>query len=262
MNGTPVNPQLLEALVADSHIEDVFDSQLHDALANAMGQLPDRSSSVLQGHVDGHTLRSIAEDVEISLVHTHRLRHAAAAAMAVTLQNEPSVMRRLERASGKFVTWQAAAADAAADIESYGGELWWLEVDKALARLTELRDLMARAWVKGEVDLEADHLLLEAGSIALANAGTSLRDIVAVVIDKQRSYGVGNILAFGLVGIAVRMSDKVERLKNLVKTGYTPEHSEPLADTWLDIVGYAIVAVMLLRGTFELPLADASEVAA
>ncbi len=39
---------------------------------------------------------------------------------------------------------------------------------------------------------------------------------------KQQDYGSNNISKFGLFGVIVRMSDKIERLKNLKYAGLTP----------------------------------------
>jgi hypothetical protein len=75
------------------------------------------------------------------------------------------------------------------------------------------------------------------------------------VIGKQRDYGHGNILAFGLFGLVVRVSDKEARLQNLLGSKHEAVN-EPIADTWVDLVGYSLVALMLSRGWFELPLRE------
>jgi len=70
-------------------------------------------------------------------------------------------------------------------------------------------------------------------------------------IAKQKDYGHENILAFGELGLVVRANDKMARLKNLrTKEGVT----EPKLDAWLDLAGYSILALMLDRGWFTLPL--------
>jgi hypothetical protein len=72
-----------------------------------------------------------------------------------------------------------------------------------------------------------------------------------LVIRKQRDYSHANILAFGLYGVLVRANDKVARLKNLQgKEGV----NEPRLDSWRDLAGYSIIAIMLQRGWFELEL--------
>ena len=76
-------------------------------------------------------------------------------------------------------------------------------------------------------------------------------ELAELVCKKQHDYGHGNILAFGEFGVLVRTNDKVARLTNLVgKEGIT----EPRVDAWRDIAGYAIIALMLERGWFQLEL--------
>ncbi len=80
-------------------------------------------------------------------------------------------------------------------------------------------------------------------------------DLGELMFRKQHDYGPGNILAFGEFGILVRLNDKLERLKNLYKKGVEPAN-ESVEDTWADAANYAIIALMLRRGWFELPLAE------
>lgn len=66
---------------------------------------------------------------------------------------------------------------------------------------------------------------------------------LAVVFDnKQKDYGSQNIAKFGEKGVLVRVTDKIERLKNLLweKEGAAPAN-EALADTWDDIHVYACI---------------------
>jgi len=80
-------------------------------------------------------------------------------------------------------------------------------------------------------------------------------DIANLVCQKQTDYGTTNITMFGLEGIMIRLSDKINRLINLVQNDKHPEN-ESLQDTLTDIAGYAIIGLMLSHKTFELPLRD------
>lgn len=66
------------------------------------------------------------------------------------------------------------------------------------------------------------------------------------LIRKRADYGPGNLPKFGAYGVVVRLSDKVERLVNLVQptVARTPNY-ESIDDTWLDVAGYAILARMM-----------------
>jgi len=74
-----------------------------------------------------------------------------------------------------------------------------------------------------------------------------------VMLNRQQKYGSGNISAFGRVGVLVRLSDKVERLKTLLSKGNTAA-DESEEDTWLDIANYGLIGLMLLSGLWGLPM--------
>ena len=81
-------------------------------------------------------------------------------------------------------------------------------------------------------------------------------ELVVLLADKQHDYGHGNITAFGELGVLVRASDKMERLKNLhAKTRLEPR-TETIVDSWIDLAGYSIIALMLRRDWFNLPLRE------
>jgi hypothetical protein len=77
--------------------------------------------------------------------------------------------------------------------------------------------------------------------------------IAELIVSKQKDYGKSNILDFGEMGILIRSNDKFARLKNLILNNKNP-NNESKIDTWKDIAGYAIIALMLENGSFSLPL--------
>lgn len=81
-------------------------------------------------------------------------------------------------------------------------------------------------------------------------------EIAELIIKKQADYGTGNILKSPVgpeLGILVRLSDKLNRLANLHTKTKEPSN-ESLDDSWMDVAGYAFIALMVRRGKFELPL--------
>lgn len=83
-------------------------------------------------------------------------------------------------------------------------------------------------------------------------------EIADLVIRKQGDYGTGNILkspAGAEPGIVVRVGDKLNRLWNLL-TNHKEPSNESLDDSWQDVAGYSMIALMVRRGWFELPLED------
>jgi hypothetical protein len=69
---------------------------------------------------------------------------------------------------------------------------------------------------------------------------------------KQLDYGPGNIAAFGELGVLVRANDKIERLKNLHKTGRLNDpQNESVTDSWLDLSNYGIIAQLIRKGLWN-----------
>ncbi len=76
------------------------------------------------------------------------------------------------------------------------------------------------------------------------------QELKEMFIKKHKDYGKGNILDTGELGIAFRVSDKLNRLKHLIANRQEPQH-EPLEETWIDIGVYAVIAVLLRRSFFK-----------
>lgn len=162
-------------------------------------------------------------------------------------------------------TWEDAATAAAFQV--------WLRFEpkpmsiNALAVTSRFFDMIANeafghhhkhhTWLADRFGLLGARALWGA-DLATTEVKQHLARVVELIAGKQHDYGHGNILRFGVDGIIVRLSDKLARLENLTKRyADLPMRAanEPIADTWDDIVGYSIIAVMLVNDTFELPLA-------
>lgn len=76
------------------------------------------------------------------------------------------------------------------------------------------------------------------------------QELLQMFLKKHKDYGKGNILANKELGIAMRVSEKVERLKHLLMSGNTPSN-ETIEETWIDIGVYAVIAVLLRREQFQ-----------
>jgi hypothetical protein len=82
-----------------------------------------------------------------------------------------------------------------------------------------------------------------------------LDEMRELMISKQKDYGSKNIMEFGEYGVLVRANDKMARLKNLLQAGKEP-NNESVEDSWLDLANYAVIALMVRRGIFDLPMSD------
>ncbi|MBP9669799.1 hypothetical protein KBD75_00145 [Candidatus Woesebacteria bacterium] len=76
-------------------------------------------------------------------------------------------------------------------------------------------------------------------------------ELLATFIQKHKDYGKGNILSIKELGIAFRLTEKIERLKNLLMNPGTDPLNESIADNIKDIAVYAIVMEMFRRGEFQ-----------
>jgi hypothetical protein len=80
-------------------------------------------------------------------------------------------------------------------------------------------------------------------------------DLRLMLVRKHRAYG-HNLLRHGERGIWIRIDDKRDRMDHMDATGISTLEPEGPAEAWLDIAGYAIQAVMMRRGWFELPMSE------
>jgi hypothetical protein len=77
---------------------------------------------------------------------------------------------------------------------------------------------------------------------------------------KQQDYGSGNISLggdmsnendkkFAMLGITIRMNDKMQRLLNLIKEDKMP-NNESIEDTLIDISTYALMTIIVKKGVW------------
>ena len=74
--------------------------------------------------------------------------------------------------------------------------------------------------------------------------------LAEILKEKNDAYGdsfTKSVDKFGKTVIAVRLSDKFNRICNLIKRGEDKENDESLEDTLLDNAGYSILALKYLK---------------
>lgn len=79
-----------------------------------------------------------------------------------------------------------------------------------------------------------------------------LLDLGQLLVSKQADYGPGAVnRAPGgpLHGVMVRLHDKYERLRHLTEVGISPKH-ESIRDSFVDLANYAVIALMVIDGTW------------
>lgn len=137
------------------------------------------------------------------------------------------------------ITWNLCAAEALCTLDNWHPKTPLSEWDG---------DTIVARYDAGQRMLFGAAALVE-----LEQNGITKRDILDLLVRKQKDYGCENINRFGTTGLDVRLWDKLARLINLRKNGNTPEN-ESYLDTLMDIVGYTVIREMVLRDKFNLPV--------
>ncbi len=76
------------------------------------------------------------------------------------------------------------------------------------------------------------------------------QEFLQTFLKKHKDYGKGNVISIKELGISFRISEKAERLKNLLIKDDGPAN-ESIEDTWTDIAVYAIIGILYRRGWFQ-----------
>lgn len=134
-------------------------------------------------------------------------------------------------------------------------------IEQQIYELRELYFTAGQPQPDHEEETAVSHLFANIGAAAFdgyviagkALPSEAMKHILLTLCSKQAMYGHKNIAGFGIPGIIIRCWDKVQRLHNLEKHD-GPVLFEPELDSWLDITGYAILAMMWLNGWFMLDL--------
>lgn len=71
---------------------------------------------------------------------------------------------------------------------------------------------------------------------------------LSIFIKKNTDYG-DSFAKHGLIGVLIRLNDKIQRSLNITQTSVTLVESESIKDTLLDLHNYAAMALMLLNET-------------
>lgn len=77
-----------------------------------------------------------------------------------------------------------------------------------------------------------------------------LDEIEVLIKKKNEMYGDENIVKIGKQGVILRITDKIERLKNLFEKKINPPE-ETIEDTWQDIISYSVIGLMLERNRWK-----------
>jgi len=114
-------------------------------------------------------------------------------------------------------------------------------------------DEMIDRFFMGSDQLDSANYWLRLGALSVKSHKMDKEFVAKTLCEKQNDYGPENIARFMHKGIILRLHDKVARLENLINNGIEAKN-EAIDDTYMDIVGYAVIGLMLLDNSFFYPL--------
>lgn len=226
---------------------------LREAVARIVDELGERDLWIINACMsEGKSLQKIADELGITKTHVWRLRNAAFDKLRSVMVTDTTIRKTIRLAD----TWEQSAAQ-------WSIYLAGIQDERCTAvNIDTMRDyidaLEAAYWRPQSVDgvqRTFESLACMAIQESRIRETWDTGHVISTLCKKQNDYGHGNILKFGIYGVIVRMSDKVERLANLLKKDVKAQN-ESTDDTLLDIVGYTVIALMLMDDTFKLELGD------
>ena len=224
---------------------------LREAVAMCIEQLNEQDQFIINSvNSEFLSYEQLGKRLGVSKPHAWRLKNNAYAKLQQLLTMHPLIRKKVRVVN----TWEQSASQWVMHIASFASEI--IETDnEKLARLCE----SAKRCLFDDDDLPVSLLWTEIGVEAIQElrlrSSWDSGEMCNLLISKQHDYGHNNITAFGLKGVLVRLSDKIERLNNL-KNKKSKAKNESLLDTLRDIVGYCVIALMLNDETFNLELGD------
>jgi len=87
------------------------------------------------------------------------------------------------------------------------------------------------------------------GSMPLMNRVTQMKEVqqTALELFAKKNADYGDAFAkFGVIGVLMRIEDKIQRALSITKSGVALVDSESIRDTMLDLHNYAAMALMLM----------------
>ena len=224
---------------------------LREAVAMCIEQLDEQDQFIINSvNSEFLSYEQLGKRLGVSKPHAWRLKNNAYARLQQLLTMHPLIRKKVRVVNN----WEQSASQWVMHIASFATEIKEAEVEK-LRRLVTSGRICLFEQDELPVSLLWTEIAIQAvQDLRMRNQWDS-GEMCTLLVSKQHDYGHGNITAFGMKGVLVRLSDKVERLINL-KSKKSKAQNESVIDTLRDIVGYCVIALMLNDETFNLDLGD------
>lgn len=224
---------------------------LREAVASIVDNLEPRDLWIINACIsEGKSLQKIADELNMTKTHVWRLRNQAFEKLKVAMSTDTTIRKSIRLAD----TWEQSAMQWVMYLAGMEDEER-LDIDRLRSSITALEAVYgAQRQTAGTQNTFTNIAVTAINEMRLMEIWDT-GDMVSTLCRKQHDYGHGNINRFGMYGVIVRLSDKIERLENL-KNKDTKAFHESTNDTLMDIVGYCVIALMILDDTFNLELGD------
>lgn len=74
-------------------------------------------------------------------------------------------------------------------------------------------------------------------------------EILTILNEKHKKYGTKNLEEYGLLGIIIRMNDKIQRLETQLSLDDIEKQKSIIKDQLIDLQGYSINGLRILNET-------------
>lgn len=226
---------------------------LREAVAAIVDDLEERDLWIINACIsEGKSLQKIADELGMTKTHVWRLRNQAFEKLKGVMMTDTTIRRHIRMAD----TWEQSAIQWT----SYLASAEYIQgISPIIERMRAIINSLEEVYQTDE-ETSGTQQAFEFIATTAINEMRKMESwdtghMVSTLCKKQNDYGHENINRFGTYGVIVRLSDKVERLENLTSKNIKPQN-ETLQDTLMDIVGYCVIALMLMDGTFNLDLGD------
>ena len=225
---------------------------LREAVADCLDKLEPQDRWVIDAlNSERISLQELGDRLGVTKTQAWRLRNKAHENLKEIMLTNNTIRKKL----GMETTWDQAAQHIVMDLALAAVEPCTSDHRILEAERDALADYMRNNDYRFSYS-SFDTMAAEAINDLRYQGVWDSAEMIKLLCRKQHDYGHGNINKFGMAGIIVRLSDKVERLKNLRSRGLTPEIKESEIDTLLDIVGYCVIGHMWNEGTFQNDLGE------
>ena len=252
-NPAPVGSSFIEQLMAGpGHVADESTNiDIREAVTVAILDMDESSRFVLEArHIWGKSYFDIAEMLgHKSKSSAHDKVKEAEATLKNLLMESPIIREFL---GGNMKSWNEAARFEL-DRISHSLRAGYKFDGDLFADYSRMLGDAVRSGADQDIVVWAWYTAIEAARYLDSQGLWDAKELEQVLVSKQYDYGHDNINAFGQIGVAVRISDKIARYYNLARRDREAKN-EPFMDCLKDMVGYGVISAMVASGTFDLEL--------